>query len=97
MTAELQEIITSIKEKTARLHAAYENEKRKNYELTNKIQSLENKNSELNEKIQKLSVELETIKLSKTLTNKETKEEAKGQINTLIRDIDNCVALINKM
>ncbi|MEA3448128.1 MAG: hypothetical protein U9Q98_06725 [Bacteroidota bacterium] len=97
MTAELREIITSIKDKTARLHAAYEKEKRKKYELTSKIQSLENENSELNEKIQKISQEFETIKLSKTLTNKETKEETKGQINTLIRDIDNCIALINKM
>ncbi len=97
MTAELREIITSIKDKTARLHVAYEKEKQKNDELTQKIKTLEDRNTSLNKNIQKLSQELETIKLSKTLNNKETKEETKGQINTLIRDIDNCIALINKM
>ncbi|MFW5805725.1 MAG: hypothetical protein ACOCVX_04265 [Bacteroidales bacterium] len=97
MTAEFREIISSIKEKTARLHAAYEEEKQKNYDLTNKIDVLETKNSELNNKIIKFSHELETIKLTNTLINKETKDEAKGQINILIRDIDNCIALINKM
>lgn len=99
MTAELREIIASIKDKTARLHAAYEKEKQKNDELTNKLKHVEKENTELNNKIKNLSYELETIKLTNTLTNKEkeTKEEAKGQINTLIRDIDNCIALINKM
>ncbi|MFO7789180.1 MAG: hypothetical protein ACQES1_03770 [Bacteroidota bacterium] len=97
MTAELRDIIASVKDKTARLHAAYKEEKHKNYALTNKLKHLEQENTELNNKIKKLSYELETIKLTNTLNNKETKEEAKGQINTLIRDIDNCIALINKM
>lgn len=98
MSAEIIEIIVSVKEKITKLNAAYIEEKRKNYELTEKINTLATENNELNSKIKKISSELETIKLSKTLNYKEdVKEEAKGQINTLIREIDNCIALINKI
>jgi uncharacterized coiled-coil DUF342 family protein len=94
---DVRELIAALKDKSARLHEAYRNEKRKNYELTKHINEVKEENSELNSNIEKLNEELETIKVSATFNNKERKKEAKDEINTLIREIDNCIALINKM
>ncbi|MFP4662903.1 MAG: hypothetical protein ACLFM1_00590 [Bacteroidales bacterium] len=94
---ETRDIISSLRSKSARLYAAYNEEKNKNHELTERINSIKLENTELRKRIENLTYELETKKLTSTLNNRETKEESKGQINTLIREIDNCIALINKI
>jgi len=94
---DMRELIATLRDKAARLNSAYQNEKRKNHELTAQINEIKEEKSELSTKIVKLNGELETIKVSATFNNKERKEEAKEEINTLIREIDSCIALINKM
>ena len=51
MTAEIREIIISIKDKTTRLNAAYQNVKQKNVELSEKNEKLAHENNELKTKI----------------------------------------------
>ncbi|HLO91648.1 MAG TPA: hypothetical protein VK172_10835 [Lentimicrobium sp.] len=78
--------------------------------LIGRISILENENSELNRKIEDLNnhikqLELNLIeqqdkhkvlKLAKSLNKEESKTEVKLKINELLREIDNCVRLLNK-
>ncbi|MGI6311274.1 MAG: hypothetical protein ACOXZU_07050 [Bacteroidales bacterium] len=72
--------------------------------LRNKIRDLKDENDMLKRyieerdiKIKDLEVKYERIKISGALTgNGGGAEEAKGRINELVREIDRCVALLNR-
>ncbi|MDA3909736.1 MAG: hypothetical protein PF448_00080 [Bacteroidales bacterium] len=99
MNSGYQEIVESIKAKTARLHSVYQHHKKLNYELTNENEKIKSENTELKAQINRLISEMETLKLTSTLNRKEgrIKQEAEGQINNLIREVDQCITLINRM
>ena len=72
--------------------------------LENKIEVLENKISDLNSEIEKLEQEKselshknEQLKLaSHILSGVDVNKEAKTKINYLVREIDKCIALLNR-
>lgn len=78
--------------------------------LISQVTKLENENKLLNDKINELNkhiTELElnieehqdkykVLKLAKSLNKEESKTEVKLKINELLREIDNCVRLLNK-
>ncbi len=98
MNSGYAEILESIRQKTARLNAAYQHHKRINNELTKKIDTINQENTELKAEIQRLNNELETLKLTSSLNKGgESNKEAEGQINNLIREIDQCITLINRL
>jgi hypothetical protein len=99
MNSGYQEIVDSIKAKTARLYSVYQHHKKLNHELTIENEKIKSENTELKAQINRLISEMETLKLTSTLNKQEgsIKEEAEGQINSLIREIDQCITLINRM
>ncbi len=99
MNSGYQEIVESIKDKTARLYSVYQHHKKINHELTKEIEKINTENTELKAQVNRLNDELETLKLTSTLKIKEggVNEEAEGQVNSLIREIDQCITLINRM
>ncbi|MEA1873812.1 MAG: hypothetical protein U9N51_05210 [Bacteroidota bacterium] len=99
MDSGYQEIVESIKAKTARLYSVYQHHKKMNYELTIENKKIKFENTELKAQINRLNNEMETLILTSTLNRKEgkIKDEAEGQINNLIREIDQCITLINRM
>lgn len=78
--------------------------------LISQVTKLENENNLLNDQINELNkhiTELElnieehqdkykVLKLAKSLNKEESKTEVKLKINELLREIDNCVRLLNK-
>jgi uncharacterized coiled-coil DUF342 family protein len=78
--------------------------------LIEKVEILENENVKLQNIIedlktetnnQKLTIEefqerIKVLKLAKSLTKEESRTEVKLKINELLREIDNCVRLLNK-
>jgi phage shock protein A len=58
--------------------------------LQNKIESLEHERSELGKKNEQLKV------ANQLLSQTDENQEAKQKINSLIREIDKCIALLNK-
>jgi phage shock protein A len=78
--------------------------------LISQVTKLENENKLLNDKVNELNkhiAELElnieeqqdkfkVLKLAKSLNKEESKTEVKLKINELLREIDNCVRLLNK-
>ncbi|WP_340115136.1 hypothetical protein [Maribellus mangrovi] len=97
MTEEDRLLLIDLKENTQHLFGLYhqlENENRmlqKDLEaLQNKIESLEQERLELGKKNEQLKV------ANQLLSGTDENQDAKQKINSLIREIDKCIALLNK-
>lgn len=67
-----------------------------NAELNNKINELNNQIKQLELIIEEQKEKIKVLKLAKSLNKEESKTEVKLKINELLREIDNCVRLLNK-
>lgn len=92
------EMLSGLKEKIKTIISLYEDEKNKNnvlreknLELTGRIGDLENKLGELDKKY-------ENLKIAKVLSSVpgEDVHETKLQVNRIVREIDKCIALLNR-
>ena len=97
MTEEDRSLLNDLKVNTQRLFKEFDslsNEKRKLEEtildLKNEIEKLEQEKSELVRKNEQLKV------ASQLLSANDEKQEAKQKIDFLVREIDKCIALLNK-
>ncbi len=75
-------------------------ERLKEYTLENEQLKIDNellkiKNDELNTEIIELQEKLKLISITQTILKKEDKKDTKKKINDLVREIDNCIALLN--
>ncbi len=72
--------------------------------LRNQMANVSRENDDLRHQIDEHKTKIETIELryktAKIATNvlapMEDKEEARGQINKIVREIDDCIALLNR-
>jgi len=75
----------------------YNSLRTKNKELKNENELLQRNLQEREEKIKQLEIKYERVKLSGALLGEgENAVEAKKKINELVREIDICVALLNR-
>lgn len=97
------ELIQGLKVKVERVISLYEVERSRNEDLTNLVEQyrskIEDKNTkinELNNKIEQLERKLDNKKLVDAMMySAKDKEAAKRMVSSLIREIDNCIALLN--
>lgn len=98
MDSKADEIINDLKQKIGFIISLYEKEKnkaadlkQKNLELTEKIAELENNLLEVEKKY-------ENLKIAKVLSSipGEDVHETKLQVNRIVREIDKCIALLNR-
>jgi 5-bromo-4-chloroindolyl phosphate hydrolysis protein len=59
------------------------------------IQELKKIHEEQKEIIRKLEEKIKTLRITKTIETKEGAVEAKERITKLVREIDNCIGLLN--
>ena len=97
MNEEYDKIIIKLNLNIQKLISAYESEKERNKKLS---ESIEKSNEELNiyiNKYQELEHKYNNLKLAKTIIGDEDdKKDAKIKLAKIIREIDNCIALLNK-
>ena len=75
----------------------YEAQKNQNILLLNENEILNQKNQEKDKRIIVLENELMQLKIAKALIgSEEDSHEAKQKINRIVREIDKCIALLNK-
>src|SRR5687767_7529153 len=96
--ADLELTLTSLQskiEKIVHLHKKLQDDYSK---VVNEKQQLHKTIEEQRTAISKLEEKNKTIKLAKTLTdnNENNSTELKYRINELVREIDKCIALLNK-
>ncbi len=96
MADQVKEIINHIDFKIRKLKHDYQTVINTNKEQENKIHELENKINQQNKEIEDISQKIKLIKLSKSIENKRDLTETKLKINELVREIDNCINLLNK-
>ncbi|MCX7986933.1 MAG: hypothetical protein N2662_08335 [Bacteroidales bacterium] len=96
MPDDKDELIYRLQTSIEKLKLLYEKEKATR-------QHLENINSELSEKLKQkakeveaMEVQISTLKLAKTLTNTVDTHDAKVKVLNLVREIDKCIALLNR-
>jgi chromosome segregation ATPase len=91
------EELTLLNKKLEELFERYNNLRTKNVELKNENEAIKHNLQEREEKIKELETKYERIKISGALMGEgENAAEAKKKINELVREIDRCVALINR-
>ena len=90
-------LLSDLKGKVQRLFDLYENLEREKEKLESVNQSLREEIDKLNFEKEKLRKEFENRKLSEIIASAYgDKQEAKKKINNLLREIDRCIALLNR-
>lgn len=89
-------LIQGVEYKIRKLLSYYNKLKESNEAIQNDFQKMKLDIEEKNKFIDELKVEIQKIKLAKSLESKEGPNEAKIKINELVREIDNCIGLLNQ-
>lgn len=93
---EQNNVVEELKQKVESLIELYENSKQQ-------ISHLQEENNKLKNQIKQKDIELANLKekysrleLAKSIASSETTHDAKIKINRIVREIDNCISLLNK-
>ena len=90
-------IVDDLKKKIKLLAEKLETQKESNSKLAAENSDLEDKLREKDKEINELKQQTNTLKLSKAfLSENGESQEAKLQINKIVREIDRCIALLNR-
>lgn len=97
MTEEQNAILIGIREKIRQIIALYEKSKEENRTLREENNHLHQLIEEKNKDLVTIDQKYETLKLAKTLSGDTNgNEEAKLKVTKIVREIDKCIALLNK-
>jgi len=97
MVQESNEIIISLKHRIAELISLYQKFKEEKESLIHEKMKLMEQIETLNREKEQLNHQYNTLKLAKTLAaNSADSHQAKLKINRIVREIDKCIALLNK-
>jgi regulator of replication initiation timing len=93
----MKDLIKELLEKTKLLSERYQQQVKKNKKLEIELTELRNKLEQQNKIIKDLEERNKILKLAKSIGgNKEDVSSIKIKINQLVKEIDKCVALLNK-
>jgi chromosome segregation ATPase len=97
MSDQGNEELTLLNKKLDELFERYNNLRTKNVKLKDENEAIKHYLQERDEKIKELEIKYERIKISGALMGEgDNAAEAKKKINELVREIDRCVALLNR-
>lgn len=95
-----QQIVGALAEKVARLIAENERLERQQLSLEADVVKLRSENRTLREKLNATEKQVALHSLGEGLaggaTNSDSRKRARAQVNRLMREIDRCIALMNK-
>ncbi len=91
------ELVDSLENKVSKLLHQLEIQQQLNQKLTEELRDSNRRNKELQSSIEEWEEKYRSLKLAKSmLGSNESKTEAKLKINTLIREIDLCIAQLSE-
>jgi hypothetical protein len=97
MTEEENKEIQKLKENIKVLITMFENSKNSNQKLIEENQELLKKQHNIDKDLKDLQIKYDTLKVAKAFTgNTEEASEAKLKVNKIVREIDKCIALLNR-
>ena len=68
---------------------------RENKQLQEEKQLVKNENERLQARVRELEEKIKLMTITQTIIQKEDKTETKRKITELVREIDNCIGLLN--
>ena len=92
---DLSLLVSNIKQKTEKLVAKQQLLEKENKDLTIKVEEVKKELEEKNQQILELNDKIKLLKLAKNVDGESTKE-VKLKINEMVREIDKCIAQINR-
>ncbi len=91
------DLIVKLEEKIDRLVEKYQAEKEENLMMQNRLSQLTDQLEEASQSYSSLEDRFDKLKISKTLeVSGEDVRDTKMRINQLVREIDKCIALLNR-
>jgi phage shock protein A len=97
MTDQEKNLLINVEFKVKQIFAKNEALKEEKRQLLEKIQNLEETVDQLRKENQSLEQKYENLKLAKMLIASEDEtKDAKSRIQKIVREIDKCIALLNK-
>ena len=95
--SELSKVIDSLEVKFFKLSKKIENLEQLNESLSKELREIKQTAQHENEKVNSLRNELESLRITNSLLgSEEYKKETKLKINSLIREIDYCIAQLSE-
>lgn len=95
--SDISKKVASVKAKLAKVHRRLDDLNEENQSLRLTVSELERRNAHHRREFEKLQVEYDRLKLAKTLVSTSgDKAEMKFKVNELVREIDKCIALLNR-
>ena len=95
--SELSKVIDSLEVKFFKLSKKIENLEQLNERLSKELREIKQTAQHENEKVNSLKSELESLRITNSLLgSEEYKKETKLKINSLIREIDYCIAQLSE-
>lgn len=88
--------VDELKVKVRKLIELYEGSKDHNVQLQKENENLKKELKQKESKIASLEERFSNMKLAKGIASVETPHDAKIKINRIVREIDKCIALLNK-
>ncbi|MBN1413830.1 MAG: hypothetical protein JW973_01915 [Bacteroidales bacterium] len=99
MDSSKEDLVLTLKSKVKTIIDLYETQKKINKELENNNRELKEKLILLEDKVSDVEEKYENLRLAKALVSSgdsEHSHEAKIQVNRIVREIDKCIALLNR-
>ncbi|HOZ30267.1 MAG TPA: hypothetical protein PLL66_05070 [Bacteroidales bacterium] len=97
MNEEYDRLILRMKENIHKLILLYTNEKEKSKKLSQEVKRISNELNIYIDKNKETEKKYENLKLAKAISGTDGEDkEARTKLNKIIREIDNCIALLNK-
>ncbi len=97
MTDQEKNLLVSVEFKVKQIVAKHESLKEEKRQLLEKTKNLEESLDQLRKENQVLEQKYENLKLAKMLSASEDEtKDAKSRIQKIVREIDKCIALLNK-
>ncbi len=94
---EVPHLIDGFKQRFDKFVSLYKETKKENEKLKDRLRKVEIELEEKDLNIEKLNKRLQTTDLANTfLASGEGNKDAKLKINKIVREIDNCIALLNR-
>lgn len=91
--SQLLNLVEIMEDRLSRLIISYENVQGERQILLDKIEKMSQENTMLKNQIQSLGREMESMKMTNALLGSEDfKRDTKLKLNSLIKDIDDCIA-----
>jgi len=94
--SDLKSVVASLEGKIEKLLDLHHRTKKELFALQNQNTNLNQTISQQKQSIKELEDKSKVLKLSKSISTNENTTELKLKINELIREVDKCIALLNK-